>query len=87
MDIDRHCCLTFLPLKGCRSTSVGEPLATDCNACRFLKNSVTGECLEKCPEGWKKKDDNTCVKGKFHQNEDFCNVSQQFASTEIHCKS
>lgn len=50
------------PNQGCRSTSSGKPLATDCNACRYVKNAVTGECLKKCPEGWDKKDNNTCVK-------------------------
>ncbi|XP_078360290.1 uncharacterized protein LOC144644633 isoform X2 [Oculina patagonica] len=50
------------PTQGCRRTSSNKPLATDCNACRYLKNSVTGECLEKCPEGWDEMNDKTCVK-------------------------
>ena len=57
------CCIRLF-LKGCRSTSSGKHLTTDCNACRYVKNAVTGECLEKCPEGWDKMDDNTCVKSE-----------------------
>ena len=54
-------CLCF---KGCRRTSSNKPLATDCNACRNLKNAITGECVEKCPEGLEEKADKTC-EGKF----------------------
>ena len=50
--------------KGCRRTSSNKPLATDCNACRNLKNAITGECVEKCPEGLEEKADETC-EGKF----------------------
>ena len=52
--------------KGCLSTSSGDPLASDCNACLYVKNAYTEECLEKCPDGWVIKDGKTCVKGKFH---------------------
>ena len=48
-------------MKGCRRTSSGKPLASDCNACRNLKNAETGECIEKCPEGWEESDDKTCI--------------------------
>ena len=47
--------------KGCRRTSSNKPIATDCNACRNLKNAITGECVEKCPEGLEEKADKTCV--------------------------
>ncbi|KAL9985287.1 hypothetical protein ACROYT_G007668 [Oculina patagonica] len=51
------------PNQGCRRTSKGKPLATDCNACRYVKKADTGECLEKCPEGWEKNED-ICVKSE-----------------------
>ena len=57
--------ITFNYKIGCRGASSDEPLATNCNACRYVKNAVTGECLEKCPEGWEKQDDNSCRR-KIH---------------------
>ncbi|KAJ7378596.1 hypothetical protein OS493_021896 [Desmophyllum pertusum] len=44
------------PDRGCRRTSSSEPLATDCNACQYVKNAQTGECLEECPEDWEQRD-------------------------------
>ncbi|KAL9951279.1 hypothetical protein ACROYT_G043917 [Oculina patagonica] len=44
------------PDRGCRRTSSSKPLATDCNACRYVKNAQTGECLQQCPEDWEQKD-------------------------------
>ena len=49
---------------GCRSTSTGEPLATDCNACFYFKRVDTGECVKTCPEGFKERDA-TCVPSKL----------------------
>ena len=46
---------------GCRGASSNKPLATNCNACRYVKNADTGECLKECPaEGWTKLNDKTC---------------------------
>ena len=50
----------FLFNSGCRRTTSGSPLPTDCNACLFFKRVDNGECVEKCPEGFKPTD-NTCV--------------------------
>lgn len=50
----------YLFSSGCRSTSNGEPLSTDCNACLYFKQVDTGECVQTCPEGFKEKDA-TCV--------------------------
>ena len=50
----------FFLRSGCRSTSSGEPLPTDCNACLHFKRVDTDECVESCPEGFKEKDA-TCV--------------------------
>ncbi|KAJ7378668.1 hypothetical protein OS493_021971, partial [Desmophyllum pertusum] len=47
------------PNQGCRRTSSSKPLVTDCNACRYVKNGHTGECLQICPEGWER-DDKVC---------------------------
>ena len=51
---------------GCRSTSSGEPLPTDCNACLYLERVDTGECIETCPEGFREKD-GTCVPSELCQ--------------------
>ena len=50
----------FSQKTGCRGASSGKPLATNCNACRYVKNAVTGECLKDCPNGWKKLNNDTC---------------------------
>ena len=50
----------FLFNSGCRRTTSGSPLPTDCNACLFFKRVDNGECVEKCPEEFKPTD-NTCV--------------------------
>ena len=52
---------------GCRGGPSDKPLATNCNACRYVKDAVTGECLRECPDGYKQQDDNTC-KSKIEQN-------------------
>jgi len=57
-------CLFFC-FKGCLRTSNNKPLATDCNACRNVKNAKTGECLAECPEGWEENFDRTCQNRKF----------------------
>ena len=58
--------IMFCRSPGCRRTSSGNPLPTDCNACLYLKRVDNGECVETCPEGYKKKDD-TCVPSEFFQ--------------------
>ncbi|XP_078353422.1 uncharacterized protein LOC144638115 isoform X2 [Oculina patagonica] len=48
------------PTRGCRGSSSSKPLASDCNACRYVKSGETGECLRSCPEGQVKDKDNVC---------------------------
>ena len=55
--------IIFLP-SGCKSTSTGEPLPTDCNACLYFKRVDSGECVKTCPEGFKE-NDATCVPSKL----------------------
>ncbi|XP_068718689.1 uncharacterized protein [Montipora capricornis] len=55
------------PLKGCRRTSSGNPLPTDCNACLYFKRVDNGECVEECPQGFKQKD-KTCVSKGCQKN-------------------
>ena len=52
--------IAFTRKSGCRGGSGDKPLAKDCNACLYVRNSVTGECLEECPKGWELLNNKTC---------------------------
>ena len=52
--------MMFISFKGCRGSPGNKPLASNCNACRYLKNAITGECLKECPYDMEKADDNNC---------------------------
>ena len=55
--------LSLSSITGCRRTAGQEPQPTECNACRFLKLPVTGECVKECP-GHQKPDDGGVFCGK-----------------------
>lgn len=67
--------------EGCRGSSGEKPLATNCNACRYVMNAVTGECLKECPKGWDKLKDNTC---RSKNNIALVEVRRMQANTNIY---
>ena len=60
----QHDDVMWLPsITGCRRTPGKEPQPTECNACRFFKLPVTGECVKECP-GHQKPGDGGVICGK-----------------------